>query len=231
MNEQNNYNILMVANDHESSNTESAYLVSAGFNVRVEPDAHLVSDRIASRRPDLVIVNIGSVISEVESICRKIRDIYDGPVLVLTVPEGNAHNESIITSGASEVVAKPILPQGLLDCVHGLLHPGAADNKRLELGDLVVDGARRTVCINNEEVTLTAAEFDLLWLLACHPNETVNRDIIYSRLRGIEYDGLDRSIDLRVARLRKKLGENGRRPNRIKSIRSIGYLLVTDSPN
>ena len=74
---------------------------------------------------------------------------------------------------------------------------------------------------------MTSTEFDLLWLLALNPGQIVTRDQIYRELRGIEYNGLDRSIDLRIARLRKKLGDNGRHPQHIKSIRSLGYLLVS----
>ena len=77
-------------------------------------------------------------------------------------------------------------------------------------------------------IDLTTAEFDLLWLLASRVGDVVTRDDIYRTLRGIEYDGLDRAIDLRVARLRRKLGDEGKQPRLLKSVRGIGYLLVPD---
>ena len=79
-------------------------------------------------------------------------------------------------------------------------------------------------------VALTTAEFDLLWLLAFHAGEVLSRDHIYRELRGMEYDGLDRSMDLRVARLRRKLGDDGKQPRLIKSVRGSGYLLVVGAP-
>ncbi len=100
----------------------------------------------------------------------------------------------------------------------------------LDLGGLIIDPGKRRAVIGGREIYLTSAEFDLLWLLAQHRGEVVHRDRIFAELRGIEYNGLDRSMDLRVARLRKKLGDNGQAPRTIKSIRSIGYLLVTDLP-
>ncbi len=99
---------------------------------------------------------------------------------------------------------------------------------RIEIGSIVVDRARRRVEESGGEIRLTSSEFDLLWLLAANAGRVVSRDMIYTALRGLEYDGLERSVDLRVARLRKKLGETGRNPRRIKSIRSEGYLLTPD---
>jgi len=79
------------------------------------------------------------------------------------------------------------------------------------------------------EVGVTTAEFDLLWTLASRAGEVVTREDLYASLRGIAYDGLDRSIDLRVARLRRKLGDEGKQPRLLKSIRGAGYLL-SDKP-
>jgi two-component system OmpR family response regulator/two-component system response regulator RstA len=73
---------------------------------------------------------------------------------------------------------------------------------------------------------LTTTEFDLLWFLAQRPGAIVTRDEIFEQVIGMPYDGLDRSADLRITRLRKKLGDDGKQPLRIKSIRSVGYLLA-----
>ena len=78
-------------------------------------------------------------------------------------------------------------------------------------------------------VELTTNEFELLWLLASRPGEILTRDVILDSLRGIDYDGADRSVDLRISRLRKKLGDNTSHPARIKTIRGKGYLFVKDA--
>jgi DNA-binding response OmpR family regulator len=93
----------------------------------------------------------------------------------------------------------------------------------------VIDTANRTVTVEDKQIDLTTAEFDLLWLLAKSAGKAIPRDDLYQELHGVRYDGLDRSIDLRVSRLRKKLGDDPIHPQRIKSIRSVGYLLATQS--
>jgi DNA-binding response OmpR family regulator len=96
---------------------------------------------------------------------------------------------------------------------------------------MVVDAGNRTVQVEGRPVELTTAEFDLLWYLVQHPGEVLSRDRLYLDLRGIEYDGLDRSIDLRIARIRKKIGDDGKNPRIIKSVRGAGYLLsLVDTP-
>ena len=85
-----------------------------------------------------------------------------------------------------------------------------------------------TVTLDGTPVELTTAEFDLLWLLASRAGEVVTRDQISHALHGHEWDGLDRSIDLCISRLRKKLGDDGRKPDRVRSIRGTGYMWVAD---
>jgi two-component system, OmpR family, response regulator RstA len=105
-------------------------------------------------------------------------------------------------------------------------HVEAIQKRRIDLGPLCIDTANRLVRIRERAVEMTTAEFDLLWLLACHAGEVLSRDRLYEEMRGFEYDGLDRSIDLRISRLRRKLGDEGKQPRIIKSIRGVGYLLV-----
>jgi DNA-binding response OmpR family regulator len=100
---------------------------------------------------------------------------------------------------------------------------------RLEIGGLVVDAARRAAELDSQPVELTTAEFDLLWLLAENAGQVLSRNDMYQRLHGMKHDGLDRSIDLRVSRLRKKLGDDPNQPQRIKSVRGVGYILAVET--
>ena len=99
----------------------------------------------------------------------------------------------------------------------------------ITIEDLVIDPGSRSVRLDSREIDLTTAEFDLLYYLAERVGQVIDRNDIYRDLRGMEWDGLDRSIDLRVARLRRKIGDDARHPRRIKSVRGSGYLLV-DKP-
>ena len=107
--------------------------------------------------------------------------------------------------------------------------PGDELDQPIQVGSLIVDTARRSVEMSGEVVDLTSAEFDLLFLLAKHAGKTLSRNDIYQEIHGMRYDGVDRSIDLRISRLRKKLGDDPARPQRIKSVRGVGYMLAMES--
>jgi DNA-binding response OmpR family regulator len=105
---------------------------------------------------------------------------------------------------------------------------GQPTHDSLHLGPMEIHRQTRRVRIDEREVSLTTAEFDLLWRLARRAGEPVTRDELYADILRREYDGLDRCIDLRVSRLRKKLGDDSRNPRLIKSVRYEGYLLVAE---
>jgi two-component system OmpR family response regulator/two-component system response regulator RstA len=96
--------------------------------------------------------------------------------------------------------------------------------RELSFGRLFISNANRTVRLDKENIHLTTAEFDLLWLLVSHAGTILTRDEINTSLRNIEFDGLDRSIDMRISRLRRLLQDDPSKPIRIKTVRSKGYL-------
>ena len=102
------------------------------------------------------------------------------------------------------------------------------DDSLVRIGRLTIDITNRDVRIDDEPVQLTSGEFDILMLVAAQPGKVVTRDELCRALFGIEYDGLNRAVDIRVARLRRKLGDCGRSATIIKSVYGVGYLLATD---
>ncbi|KKN64386.1 hypothetical protein LCGC14_0492450, partial [marine sediment metagenome] len=132
----------------------------------------------------------------------------------------------------NDYVNKPVRPQVLLARIRALLRRrGEADlpttpPKRLEFDNLVVDSARREAWLEGSLIDLTGAEFDLLWLLASNAGRVLSREETFVALRGIEYDGQDRSIDVRISRIRPKIGDDPELPRIIKTVRSKGYLFV-----
>lgn len=106
------------------------------------------------------------------------------------------------------------------------MHLMNSASHRLQFGDLVIDSFLREAWLKEQPIELTGAEFDLLWLLSSHAGEIMSREEIFHQLRGIEYDGQDRSVDVRVSRIRPKVGDDPDHPKRIKTIRSKGYLFV-----
>jgi len=98
----------------------------------------------------------------------------------------------------------------------------------IAINSMVIDPHAKAVKIDGDTIELTGAEFEILWLLASNAGQALTRNMMSNSIRGFEYDGLNRSLDLRIARLRKKLGDNGRQPRLIKSVRSVGYMLVQE---
>jgi two-component system, OmpR family, response regulator RstA len=119
----------------------------------------------------------------------------------------------------------------LLARVQALLRRGGAappPSERLQVGPLEIDRPAREALVRGQRLTLTSGEFDLLWLLASHAGSVLSREAILERLRGVEYDGIDRSVDLRISRLRQKIGALGVSGEIIKSVRGVGYLYRRD---
>ena len=129
--------------------------------------------------------------------------------------------------GADDYLVKPvdlhIVVAHLKACLRRTAEtPPAIDD--LSYGTFRINSTARVAYLGTKEIPLTTAEFDLLWLLASHAGTILSRDKIMNNARGIEHDGLDRSIDMRISRLRKLLGDNADNPRRIKTVRGKGYL-------
>ncbi len=228
--------ILVVEDDARLAELVREYLEGAGYEARVETRGDRAVTRIPEEQPDLVVLDLMLPGLDGLEVLRRVRGRYHGSVLILTA-RGEEIDEVVgLELGADDYMAKPVRPRLLLARVGNLLRRhrergerGAPEPPgRLELGSLVIDPAARTVAVAGRPVELTTAEFDLLWLLATHAGQVLTREQIYGDLRGIAYDGLDRSIDLRVARLRKKLGDDGKQPQHIKSVRGVGYLFAVE---
>lgn len=229
--------ILLVEDDLRLGALVSEFLVSKGFVVDIEVRGDLAPDRIIDENPDLVILDLMLPGLDGLSICRKVRPVYPGPIMMLTALSDEVDEVVGLEVGADDYLAKPVRPRLLLARIHNLLRRMNADgedraitgDRVITIEDLVIDPGSRSVRLGSREIDLTTAEFDLLYYLAERVGQVIDRNDIYRDLRGMEWDGLDRSIDLRVARLRRKIGDDARHPRRIKSVRGSGYLLV-DKP-
>ena len=226
--------ILIVEDDERLATLTREYLENNGLQVSVEGDGGKAVDRILSERPDLVVLDLMLPGEDGVSICRRVRSQYGGQILMLTARTDDLDEVLGLEMGADDYVAKPVRPRVLLARIRALLRRSAApaeepadnDQSRLRFGALVVDNAMREAWLEDRSVELTSAEFDLLWLLCSNAGRVLSREEIFSQLRGIEYDGQDRSIDVRVSRIRPKIGDDPMHPRLIKTVRSKGYLFV-----
>jgi two-component system, OmpR family, response regulator RstA len=229
------YRLLLVEDDAELASMVADYLATEGFDVTIEGRGDLAIARIASEKPDVLVLDVNLPGLDGFSICRRVRTSFRGPILILTA-RGEEVDEVVgLEVGADDYLSKPVRPRILLARLRAHLRKApSADNavepgEVISLGDLRIDPSRRVVELQAREVETTTAEFDMLWLLAQHAGKVLSRKEIFEILLGFPYDGLDRSIDLRVSRLRRKLGDDPEKPRLIKSVRGVGYLLSTES--
>ncbi len=232
--------IILVEDDIKLSSLVERYLQQQGFTIEVISDGNLATNAILSQQPDIVILDLMLPGKDGLTICREIRAQFNGCILFLTASEDDMDHVAGVELGADDFIVKPIQPRVLLARLRMLLRRSGSQvistvqepntvSKSLSFGQLHISSSKRQVTLNKENVPLTTGEFDLLYLLAEHPEEILSRDFIYKTLRGIEYDGMDRTIDTRVANLRKKLGDNASMSTRIVTVRGQGYLFIPDS--
>lgn len=227
--------IVFVEDDAELAGLISDFLNRNDFVVTVEPRGDTAIDTILADPPDLVLLDIMLPGKDGLTICRELRPVYSGPIVILTSLDSDLNQILGLEMGADDYILKTTPPPVLLARLRVQLrnppsqqtnNQGQVPSGRLSFGQLLIDPVCREVVLNSERVILSTADFDLLWLLACHAGNTLDRDTLLLSLRGVSYDGLDRSIDVAISRLRKKLGDSTQEPYRIKTIRNKGYLFV-----
>jgi len=235
--------VLIVEDDERLAELTREYLVSNGLTVSVEHNGAVAVTRIKSEQPDLVLLDLMLPGEDGLGICRLVRPDYSGPIIMLTARTDELDQVVGLEVGADDYICKPVQPRLLLARISAMLRrvnktstdavaSAALHNSgdaRHSFGELVIDNAMREAWLGEQDIELTSAEFDLLWLLASNAGRVLSREEIFSALRGISYDGQDRSIDVRVSRIRPKIGDDPEYPRRIKAVRSRGYLFVKES--
>lgn len=226
--------VLLVEDDARLAALTARYLEQNGFSVAVEARGDQALAKFASVRPRVVLLDIMLPGVDGLSVCRELRRQYDVPVLIFTARDTDIDQVIGLEAGADDYVTKPADPMVLLARTRALLRRaeqrgGARRHEDIVLGGLRISEASQQVWLDGEPVALTTQEFELLLLLARSSGHVLSREEIYRNIRGIEYDGLDRSIDGRISRLRKKLNDDADAPRRIKTVWGKGYLLAPDA--
>jgi len=182
------------------------------------------------QRPDLVILDVNLPGKDGFQICREAREQFDGVIIMVTARDEQFDEVLGLEFGADDYVHKPVEPRILLARVKAQLRrsvpraPEAGQPESYAFGKFEISRGSRTVKLPDGSVPLlTSAEFDLLWALVSCAGEVVSRDDLMRQLRGIEFDGLDRTIDGGISKLRRKLQDDSTTPQRIKTVRGKGY--------
>lgn len=227
--------ILIVEDDSPLALMVQDFLGEHGFAVTIEDDGVAAIELIGSQQFDAIVLDIGLPGADGFSVCRSVRPHFVGPIIVLTASGEEIDEVVALEVGADDFMAKPVRPRALLtrlkvhlrksDAIAAMTGDDSANNT-IEVGDIKIELSSRTVEQSGETIEMTTAEYDLLQYLAQRAGTIVKRSDIYVDLLEIPYDGLDRSIDLRISKLRRKLNDDPNQPSRIKSIRGVGYLMA-----
>ncbi|MEM6273628.1 MAG: response regulator transcription factor [Myxococcota bacterium] len=226
--------ILLVEDDTRLRELLRIYLSERDFEVDEVDDGELAVKRVRDRRYDIVLLDVMLPGLDGFRVCRAIRDDFDGGIVLLTARRADADQVSGLDLGADDYVTKPVDPQVLIARLRSLMRrlgraPSSESNGVPQrVGSIEVDSRRRRVTVSGHALTLTEAEFEVLSVLVERQGEVVSRDLLSVAVRGVPYDGLDRSIDIHISRIRRKLRSRGVSGTLIRSIRGSGYLVAED---
>lgn len=226
--------IVLVEDDIGLADLIKKRLEGEGFQVVHEVDGRKACDLILAKRPDLVVLDIMLPGMDGFQVCRQVRPAYRGPILILTARDDDLDQILGLELGADDYVTKPVKPRVLLARIRALLRraqpvAGGTRPARIALGPIIVDASRREATIGGRNLNLTTVEFDLLWYLVERAGQVVSRQELYQAIYNYDYDGLDRSIDVYISRLRQKLGDDPASPHYLKTVRGVGYLMAGDA--
>jgi DNA-binding response OmpR family regulator len=219
--------ILVVDDDPKIVALLRAYLVRAGYDVATATDGRRALDAIRTRRPQLVVLDL--MLPEVDGleVARLARLESQVPILMLTARGSVAQRVEGLRIGADDYLVKPFAPDELVARVQAILRRSPPETDQLRHLDLVVDTLRHEVTRNGERINLTALEFKLLVAIVGARGRVLARDQLMDAIAGHEAEGvLERSLDVYVARLRAKLGDDAARPRHIRTERGVGYRLA-----
>jgi DNA-binding response OmpR family regulator len=221
--------LIMVVEDEPSiAEIVSLYLKRGGFQVQVVKDGEAALEAMARQMPDLLVLDIMLPKMDGFEITRWVRDQSDIPIIMLTARREEVDRIAGLEMGADDYVVKPFSPQELVSRVRAVLRRtkgGARDDtvSPLVFDGLHIDPQTRLVSVGGEEILLTVKEFDLLWLLACHPRQVFTRQHLLERVWGLS-DFIDPStVTVHVRRLREKIEVNPSDPSHIITVWGVGY--------
>ncbi|MEV4410330.1 response regulator transcription factor [Catellatospora sp. NPDC049609] len=219
--------ILVAEDDPKQANVIRMYLENAGHSVLSVADGRAALDQSRSRRPDLVVLDVMMPLVDGLDVCHILRAESDVPIILLTAR--STENDILLglDLGADDYITKPFSPRQLVARVRALLRrtgmPGPEAKAPLVVGDLVVDPGRFEVTVGGRPIVLTAKEFGILEVLAAEPGRAFTRAQIIDRAFGFDQDVLERTIDVHVMNLRRKIEDDPAEPRYVQTVYGRGY--------
>jgi two-component system OmpR family response regulator len=226
------YSVLLIEDDDRLAQLIAEYLGTYEFTVTIVRRGDTAVAAVREHNPALVILDLMLPNLDGMEVCRRIRSFSRVPGLTLTARVDVYAQVAGLETGADDYVVKPIEPRLLVARARALLrraHPqesqeAPAQAESLAFGELAISPPNRTVTWRGQLIELKTAEYNLLLILAQAAGTVLSRDDILKQLRGIEFDGLDRTVDAGISRLRRRFEDASPEPQKIKTIWGRGYL-------
>lgn len=225
--------ILLVEDDRRLAQLVKDFLESNDFQVAIEENGNRVIRQAQNLNPALIVLDLMLPGKDGLTLCKELRPQFKGPILMLTARDSDVDQVLGLEYGADDYVIKPAEPRVLLARIRALMRRYYQNDPReqeaLVFGELCILPTARKVLFGGDEVVLSSHEYDLLFALAAQAGQILSREFLFNHIYNREYDGLDRTIDVRISQLRKKLNDNPDNPTKIKTIWGKGYLFIADA--
>lgn len=231
-----NHKILIVDDEKGFLDTLSPYLERSGFVVETAQDGQEALQQVARFEPDLVVLDVLMPQLDGREVCRRLRNASDWtPIIMLTQVGGTAERALSLLEGADDYLNKPFDPSELLARIQALLRrvtlerANLADSMELAVGPLCLDRQARRAWLDDNELALKPKTFSVLAYMMLHAGEVLTRERLLSAVWGWETQTESRTVDVRIADLRKQLQDDPNEPRFIETVSGVGYRFI-ESP-
>ena len=222
--------VVYIEDDPKLGRLTQRYLQSHGLQVDVFENPEEGITEVLHARPDVVLLDLMLPGIDGFEVLRRIRRHLDVAVIMVTARGEEADRVLGLEGGADDYVSKPFASRELLARIRAQARRArqrlGAPNRRLSAGALTIDGSARTARLSGQHLELTTYEYDLLYVLVERAGQVLTREQLVEAVRGSAEEAFDRSIDVHISNLRKKLGEPARSPRLLKTVRGVGYMLA-----
>ena len=218
--------VLVVDDEEPLAELVASYLRRDGFDVTVAGDGERAIELARELEPSVIVLDLMLPVIDGIEACRQIRSFSDAYIVMLTARADEADKLVGLSTGADDYVTKPFSPPELVARVRAMLRrprPGNASAGTRAIGALEIDPAAREVRLGGRPVELTKLEFDLLDVLSGEPRVAFSRSRLLERVWGPDWFGDDHVVDVHLANLRRKLGDDASAPRYIRTVRGVGY--------
>lgn len=227
------HKVLVVDDDENVVRLISLYLKREGYSVLEAQDGESAVRMHRRHRPDLVVLDIMLPGIDGWEVCRLLREEYGTPIIMLTARDEDYDKVLGLELGADDYVTKPFNPRELVARVKAVLRRAASPDEAgerevVKYPGLHLSRTERRCRVEGEEISLTAKEFDLLWLMATHPRRVFSREQFLQQVWGYDYTGDTRTVDTHIKRLRQKLASADEPGWEIVTVWGIGYRFEVD---